>query len=106
MANNKKSYKIVANYNISDDTVTITACELTPNICKLIRSVNVSVFEPIVSTNPVTDTINTTVDTTKKAAEDVKSQVVKAAEEAKEKASQAAEAAKEEAKRAASKFIL
>lgn len=44
-------------------------------------------------------------DTTKKAAEDVKSQAVKAAEEAKEKARLAAEAAKEEAKRAASKYL-
>lgn len=52
------------------------------------------------------DTINTTVDTTKKAAEDAKAQAVKAAEEAKEKARLAAEAAKEEAKRAASKFNL
>lgn len=50
----------------------------------------------------VSDTINSTVDTTKKAAEDVKSQAVKVAEEAKEKTRLAAEAAKEEAKRVAS----
>lgn len=50
------------------------------------------------------DTINTTVDNTKKAAEEAKAQALKAAEEAKEKARQAADAAAAEAKRAASKF--
>lgn len=49
------------------------------------------------------DTINSTVDTTKKAAEDVKAQALKTAEEAKEKARLAAEAAKTEAQRVASK---
>ena len=51
----------------------------------------------------LTDTINATVDNTKKTAEEAKAQALKAAEDAKEKARVAAEAAKEEAKRAASK---
>lgn len=50
-----------------------------------------------------TDSINATVDTTKKAAEDAKEKARVAAEAAKEEARKAAEAAKEEAKRAASK---
>lgn len=50
------------------------------------------------------DTINTTVDATKKAAEDAKAAAAKAAEDAKEKARQAAKAAEEEAKRVASKW--
>lgn len=52
------------------------------------------------------DTINTTVDATKKAAEDAKAQAAKAAEDAKEKARLAAKAAEDEAKRVASKSCL
>lgn len=49
------------------------------------------------------DTINTTVDAGKKAAEEAKAQAAKAAEDAKEKARLAAKAAEDEAKRVASK---
>lgn len=53
----------------------------------------------------VADTFNTTVDTTKKAAEDAKEKARLAAEAAKEEAKKAADAAKEEAKRAASEYF-